>query len=173
MKKTVCLTILIVLILLLTSCIKGVDTMFFKDNDNDLADVRMKQVFTAIKAKDKEAIKSVFSKKALAETSNIDVGINYLLSFIQGEVISWNRDESSTVFDSNENGNKAKQLVTWFNLNTDEQNYLVFLVDYPIDTINPENEGLYSLRIIRAQDENNLSGTMEDWMIPGIYIPNE
>lgn len=171
MKKAVCLTLTIVLVLVFSSCTEGVTTVsFFRDKNNDLADARMEQLFYAIKKQDKDSIKALFSKKARTETKNIDADVNHLLSFVQGDVISWVQDDSPMVFDSVEGGSTTKQLVTWYKVDTDEQNYLFFLVDYPIDTINSDNAGLYSLRIIRAEDENKLTGTWEDWVIPGIYI---
>jgi hypothetical protein len=144
--------------------------MLFGDKDNNLADARMEQVFEAIKEHDKNAVRAIFSPKAITEADNFDAGVDFLLSFVTGEVVSWSRDESPVVSDVVENSRKTKQLLTWYTLETEEHKYLVFLVDYPIDTVNPENEGLYSLRIIREEDEENLVGTMEEWIIPGIYV---
>jgi len=39
-------------------------------------------------------------------------------------------------------------------VNTDQDEYILFIIDYNTDTINPENEGVYMLEIIRAADEN-------------------
>ena len=172
MKKAVCLTAIIVLTLMLSSCVKGDSTVFFIDKNNNFADTRMEELFDALKQQNRDVIKEIFSEKAVNETGKIDIQIEHLLSFIQGKLVSWNRDESPIVFDSVEYGNKKKQLVTWYTLSTDEQNYLVLLVDYPIDTIDPKNAGLYSIRILRAEDENKLAGTWEEWVIPGIYIMN-
>lgn len=170
MKKAMGLTITIVLMLVLSSCTKGISTMFFSDKDNNLADTRMEQLFNAIEQQSKNALIENFSKKALEKTEDIDVDVDHLLSFIQGDVVSWNRDESPIVFDNIEAGGKVKQLVTWYTLDTSEQNYFVLLVDYPIDTIDPENVGLYSICILRSEDENKLTGTWEDWAVPGINI---
>lgn len=172
MKKAVCLTMTMLCILLLCSCMKGESPMFLRDQNNDLADARMDQLFNAIKEQDKDALKDVFSQKALVKSGNFDVGVEYLLSFVQGEALSWNREDSPIVFDDVEDGGKTKKLVTWYAIDTDEQSYLVFLVDYPIDTIDPENAGLYSLRIITSEDENALDGSWEEWEIPGIYVPD-
>lgn len=144
--------------------------MLFGDKDNALADTRMKQIVNAINMQDEKALKEVFSAKALDESSNIDSEIDHLLSFIHGEVISWNRDGSPIVFDRFEASGKTKQLVTWYTLETTEQCYLLLLIDYPVDSIVLKNTGLYSLRILKAEDEHKLIGTWEDWTIPGVYI---
>ncbi len=173
MKKSICLIIVFILMLALSSCTKGGTSVhFFEDKDTRLVNTRMEQLFNAIKEYDGTALKEVFSQKALAETENINTEINNLFSFIQGDVISWSRDESPVVFDNVEYGKKSKQLSGWYGLETTEQTYLIFLVDYPIDTMNVENEGLYSLMIIEAEDENELTGTWEDWAIAGINIPD-
>jgi hypothetical protein len=170
MKKAVCLMAIIFITLVLSSCAKGDSTVFFGDKNNKFADTRMEQLFNATKQRNIDDFKKMFSKKAINEAENINIEIDDFLSFVQGEVVSWNRDDSPTVYDVVEQGSKSKQLITWYTLDTDEQNYLVLLVDYPIDTINPENAGLYSISILRAEDENKLVGTWEDLAIPGIYI---
>ncbi len=172
MKNIVCLLVIIVLVLVFSSCEKGDFNTFFCDKNNKLADTRMEELFDAIKHKNGDVIKKMFSEKAVNEAGELDVEIEDLLSFVQGKVASWSRDESPIVFDSNEEGGKKKQLVTWYTLNTDEQSYLVFLVDYPMDTIDPKNNGLYSIRILKAEDEGNLLGTWEEWVIPGVYVMN-
>ena len=170
MKKVVCLTLVVILIIALSSCSKEDFEMFFK-TDEDLADDRMEQLFDAIKQQDKDAVKAMFSKKAISEADDIDIQADLLLSFVQGEALSWNRDESPCVSESVQYGYRTRQLIIWYTLYTDKQNYLILFVDYPIDTIDPENAGLYSMRILKAEDENKLVGTLdEDWIIPGIYI---
>ena len=58
-------------------------------------------------------------------------------------------------------------------LKTTNQTYLVFLADYPVDEIEPDNSGLYTLKIIKETDESKLTGTWEDWTIPGIYVSEQ
>lgn len=171
MRKIVYVIVILFCIVVLCSCtIGGVFAFFFGDKDNDFADARMEEVFDAIKEQDKDALKAIFSTKALAETETMDVDIDALFSFIQGEVVSWSRDESPVVFDYVEYGDKIKQLLTWYTLYTDEHCYLVFLVDYPIDTIEPENAGLYSLIILGLEDEGKMEEAVEELIIPGICI---
>lgn len=156
--------------MLLNSCTNGNITSHFSDKYIDRADVCMEQLFGAIKLHSKDAIKELFSQKAIEEVDTIDDDIERFLSFVNGNAVSWNRDESPMIFDSVEYGEKTIQLITWYKLNTDKQRYLVLLVDYPIDTINPENVGLYSIRILKLEDEDKLVGTLEEWVIPSIYI---
>ena len=48
--------------------------------------------------------------------------------------------------------------------------YSVLLVDYPEDTIDIDNVGLYTIKIILTEDESKLDGYIEDWIVPGIHI---
>lgn len=176
MKKAVCSLIAIVLILVLNSCSAIFPWAMYKsagyvpDEDAELADECMEQVYVAIKENDKAALKAVFSEKAIEEAEDIDAQIEGFLSLVQGEDFSCIRDESPVVKDDTEDGNDRKQLMTWYTLEIDELKYFVFLVDYPIDTITPDNVGLYSLMVIKAEDEDELTGAIEDWVVPGIRI---
>jgi len=49
---------------------------------------RIKEILAAIENKDKEAMKALFSKKALAEVNDFDEGVDYLFDFFQGDVQS-------------------------------------------------------------------------------------
>ena len=170
MKKNICLLMIIILTLVLCSCMKGDTTVFFGDKDNELADARMEALFGAIKQQDRAAIKDTFSEKAANEAAEIDIEIENFISFIQGDIVSWSREESSRVSDVVHYGYKTKRLLTWYTLSTNKQDYFVLLVDYPIDTIDPKNAGLYTIRILRVEDDDKLEGTIEEWIIPGIYI---
>ena len=157
--------------MLLTSCMKGVAKIPHMVMDDDkLADACVEKVFNSLKNKDTDELKSLFSKKAISEADNFNDSVDDLLSFIQGDLLSWNLDDSPVVSEEIENGNNSKQLVIWFYLKTNKQNYLVFLVDYPVDTINKDNAGLYSLRIIKAEGEDKWTKPFEDYIIPGINI---
>lgn len=93
-----------------------------------------------------------------------------MLEYIDGEVLSWSRDGSPIALDESEKGNQRKLLLTWYTLKTTKQTYLIFLADYPVDEIESDNVGLYTLKIIKESEENKLTGTLEDWILPGIYV---
>jgi len=46
---------------------------------------------------------------------------------------------------------------------------ILFLLEYTVDTKNPDNIGLYTLRIINAEDEETQWGSWQKMKIPGIY----
>ena len=61
-------------------------------SEGEKADARMEQILDAIKDKDRETLRSLFSQKALEEAKEFDDGIDYLFDFFQGNIDSWERD---------------------------------------------------------------------------------
>ena len=131
------------------------------------ADERMEQIISAIKANDKEALKSLFSKKALDEIDDLDGEVDSLFNFIQGDITSWERDGWASD-ESIEYGKKSLMIRFAINVNTDKDKYRFFIIDYSTDTINPDNEGVYMLEVRLAETHN--SGSWQDRMRPGISI---
>ena len=62
---------------------------------------------------------------------------------------------------------------SWYTVSTNQEDYLFFVLDYAKDTINPDNEGLYTLRVIKSEDEEKEFTYWQDMMLPGIYKPEE
>lgn len=167
MKKILLFMLTMGLSLMIASCTNLEGKMFFRDKYERLADSRIEQVFNTIKAHDKDALISLFSKKALDETDSIERQVDELFSFIQGDLVAWSREYPS-VSEETEDGKMKSQLRIWSTIKGDEQSYLIFLADYPVDEIYPDNEGLYSLGIIKSEDKNKLKGPFQKYITPGI-----
>lgn len=170
MKKTIYLVVISLLVLMLSACDRGENIMFFGDKDSNYADKRMEQLFNAFQKYDCDSVIKLFSKKAILENEDINADIKSLFEYIEGKELSWSRDESPISLDDTEKGNQRKLLLTWYTLKTTKQTYLIFLADYPVDEIEPDNVGIYTLKIIKESEENKLTGALEDWIIPGIYV---
>ena len=70
--------------------------MLNNSSEEKKADARLEQVLDAIKNQDKAALKAMFSNKALVEAEDINGSIDYLLTFVQGKIESWERDRLSS-----------------------------------------------------------------------------
>ena len=114
----------------------------------------------------------MFSKQALNEANDFSGGIEYLLKFFQGSVDSWKRDRFTSET-SSEHGKKSVMLVSWYTVVTDKEKYMCFIIDYAKDTINPDNAGLYTLRVIKAKDKETQFTYWQEMKIAGIYKPKE
>ncbi len=143
--------------------------MLYND-DSTVAAKRFEQILTAIESKDKDSLKAMFSKQVLEESTNIDKDIDYLFNFFQGDIVSWEKASLSS-HENRNYGEKEKEIWSSFYVDTTEQKYLAFIIEYAEDTTYPENVGVYTLRIIKAEDEETHSGYWQDMKIPGIYHP--
>jgi len=155
---------------MLTSCLYRGGPVYV--GEERAAKKRIKEILAAIENKDKEAMKALFSKKALAEVNDFDEGVDYLFDFFQGDVQSWEIDAWSSG-ESIERGKKSIMLRVWYIVTTDKEKYMFFVIDYIKDTMNPDNAGLYTLRVIKAEDEETEFGYWQDMVIPGIYKPEQ
>ena len=171
MVKKVVFMIFVVSAFILTSCSFGGGRMLVSSEDKK-ADARIEQILSAIKDKDRKTIKALFSKQAVNESNDFDSGIEYLLSFFQGNVKSWKRDKWSSG-ESIEHGKKSVMLRSWYTVETDKDKYMFFIIDYTEDTINTDNAGLYTLRVIKAEDKDTQFTYWQDMKLAGIYKPKE
>ena len=165
MKKKSVILFAIIAMALLSSCVGGRSVT---TSEGQRADARMEQIISAIKVKDRETLKSLFSKKALKEADDFDGGIDYLFDFLQGDIKSWERDGWASS-ESIKHGKKSLLVRFAFNVHTDIDDYLLFVMDYSMDTIDPKNEGVYTLEITRLADEDTIQRSWQERLRAGIH----
>ena len=137
-------------------------------SETENADARIEQIVSAINEKDREALGSLFSEKALREADGFDDKIDYLYDFFQDNIDSWERNDLSSD-ESIRNGKKSLMIRFAFDLHTNNDVYRFFIIDYSKDTIDPENQGVYMLELIAFTDRTDLEA-WQDRMRAGIYI---
>lgn len=164
--------ILLFLMLLFNSCLKGGSRarMLSLSSDDKQADQRMELILDAIKNKNKDSLREMFSKQALSEVDDIDSGIDYLFEFFQVDNVTW-KSGPQNVSERIDYGKKIKEVKTWFNVDAERQKYLVFMLEYTVYSGHPDKVGLYSLRIIKAEDKKTQFQSWQKMKIPGIYRP--
>ncbi|OPX41826.1 hypothetical protein CLHUN_43050 [Ruminiclostridium hungatei] len=166
MSKKIIVLLLLGNILLLSSCLGSRVGMLNKSNDDEKADARLKQIIESIKNKDKERIKVMFSEQALNEAKDLDERIDYLIALIKGNVESWDRIGGS-VDETNNYGHKQIKSSFRYNVYTEQEQYLFSILEYTKDDDNPENVGVYSLKVINVKDEE------PKFSDAGIYKPEK
>ena len=127
-------------------------------------------VIDEIQEEDFDYLESLFSPKALAEAENFAADLNYLFSFFEGKVLSYEFQAGLTDDGKNE-GNVLTKDRYWYSVTTDKKEYLVFFFEYPRDQENPDNEGLYMLQVIEMKDKERLFDIGQDILVPGVYVP--
>jgi hypothetical protein len=146
--------------------------MLNKDNDEKKTDTRLEQVLEAINNEDKESLESMFSKQALDEANDFDGSTDYLFEFFQGEDTTWERNGGPSVYETDDHGHKTKKINSMYYVNTDKQKYIFYLIEWTVDSDHPDNIGLYTLRVIKAEDRETQFCKYQD-MKAGIYKPEE
>lgn len=164
-KRIILMLLILVGLLSFSSCGRNGGILV---GEGKRADARIEQIVSAIKDKDREALKSLFSKKALDEADDFVGGADSLFNFIQGDIESWERDGFAS--DESMGGGKRSWMIRFgFTVKTDKDVYRVFIIDYNVDTINPDNQGVYMLELIDNYGERKLE-SWQDRMRAGIYI---
>jgi hypothetical protein len=138
-------------------------------NEDKLANKKFEQVIKNIIDKDKDSLKAMFSAKALTESDDFDEKIEYIFGFFQGKIEA-NERRGGSFYDSVEKGKVIKkEYYSWYRVETDKHNYFFIIIEYPIDVVNPDNVGLYTLRVIKS-DEDSIHFSWEEVKKAGIYI---
>ena len=169
-KKIILMLLVLVSLLLSSSCdkIAGGNRGGIIVSEEKQADARIEQIISAIKDKDRESLKSLFSKKALDEANDFENGVDYLFELLQGNVDTWERDGWSSD-ESIKDSKKSLMIRFSFDVKTDKDTYHFFVIDYNKDTINPDNQGVYMLELIKFTDEKDLE-SWQDRMRAGLNI---
>jgi len=139
---TALLAVFLAAIALIVVFLRG--SVFFSDELQ--ADARMRRIVSAINDQDAKKLKGLFSSKALAECDEIDSQITELFEFLDGSIVSWEQEGISSS-ERSDRGKKMKMIRPFFLITTEEESYYVSLIDFPKDTIDRQNKGLYSLMI--------------------------
>lgn len=176
MKIMKIMCIVMMSLLLLTSCAvapSAVDLLFDRISDNAKADKKADEnielIVSAISEKDKEKLKSIFSKTALSEMKNFDEQFEILQEFLEGEFVSWEVSSARQTSTDIAYGDKSIKTGTYGYYITNSNEYRIYIVDFPFDTISEENQGVYMIYVTSRDYDGILRWKCV--MKPGIYIP--
>ena len=142
-------------------------------SEQQMADQMMEDIAAALDAGDADALKSLFSKTALEEATDIDQQISDLLEFYQGKKQSFEGDASSSTH-TKYGEDIEKQLIGQYLLITDKESYRVIYDYNVIDKENPDTVGLSQLEVVpdelyQEDDFDFLCGN-EGYEGPGVYM---
>ncbi len=174
MKNAGKLIIGVCILLLTTSCSIGnsrVD-MLNKNNDSEKVEEILLKTFEYIEEENYKGMKNLFSKQAQSEVKDFDSDIKYLFDFFEGDVLEWESDGSSTS-ERIKSGKRVRIIYKYFTIETTENRYVLFIGYYPEDEVNPDNEGVYSMRMVLEENEETEMTYTDEMMIPGIYNPTK
>ena len=178
MKRLIILPLLIIIVLSLCSC-SGISRteLLNHASDEDVANEKLTKIIDYIENKDEEGLKSMFSRRALDESEDFSENAKLLFEYIDGEVVSWEKDSGPTVFSSNDYGKVVKEVDAYYYVKTNKETFFFMINDFPEDDSNTDNEGVNMLLVVRKDDcldiyeEGVLYKDGERISPPGIYLP--
>lgn len=144
-----CILFLLGIVICMTGCKNNILKTEEEKNDE-----KCQQIIMAIESHNGDALKKLFSETALNETSNFSEGCDYLFSEYHGTVesIKRTRYSSNTHYES---GKHAREIDCEYEITTSEETYLLYFNDWQSNTIEPEKEGLYSIKMVTLEIKNN------------------
>ena len=140
-------------------------------SDETISYNQIEMLIEHIENRDKEKIMAMFSKHALSLALNFDESIEYLFSTYEGNAQIIEIDGGIIVSESKEYGKVNKDVKSWYNIKTSENDYSFFFIDCIKDTTNSDNIGLYSLRVVKSEDKEKYFTYWQNMVVPGIYYP--
>ena len=128
-------------------------------NEDEHAKNRIEDIISAIEEQDGDKLKNLFSSKALDEVENWEESIAALFMFVEGNITSHSSKQSVSTGTSVEDCEISIRMCYSFYIVTETNRYSVFLIDYPVDTQNKDNKGLYMLEV----HDLSYTGKLEAW----------
>lgn len=145
----------------------------FYSTDGEQANLMFEKIISCIEEQDSTAMKKLFSLNTIDTVANIDEGIKVLFDFYEGEMASYKLWGPAS-YSSKEYNVYTKRLDASFDVYTTVGVYRIAIRFCTIDSQTPENLGLISLYIIKAEDSNmEYTYWGGDIFNPGITIESE
>jgi len=129
-------------------------------------------VLKAIENKDKETLKSFFSKQALAEAENFDAGVEYVFDLCKGTDSTITRG-GAPIQNHHELGKNSSYTELNCDFSISENNYHIYFEYWFENEANHDAVGIYSMKICELEVLENTENFDVGWKnpLPGIYYP--
>ena len=152
--KKVFLMLMAVLFFLSACSLEEMESMKkFYTEDSVLVKETYVQLLDVLSRRDHEQLKGMLSPK-VRQNPDLDQKIEDLFDYIEGDILPF--DEETQIFPNTgkhvDHGKRSKIIRTSMNFETNEQKYIIFLQEYVVDTIEPDNEGIESIYIAYAKN---------------------
>lgn len=160
------------LILLLFSVFtSGCFTTAFLWSDGEIANDQLNQILESLESGDKETLRELFAPNAVDQQGNFDKNLDELFGYFQGKDSSY--EEGPLGADkTREDGYLRKVIDTACDVTTSADTYRIAISYVETDDLDADNEGIWSLYIIRMDDDTEPDYTYwgDGKNTPGIHI---
>ena len=150
--KRICESIIFSALIFFSACSMGGNVM---DRDRKIANERMESLLEAIQDKDRNTLQGLFSKTAITQAKNFESQVMRLFDYYQGEVLSYDDWGGPGVSDEIENGDRKKSMDLSCDVVTNVREYRFLFLDITVDDYNPDNVGIWSLYVIKKEDDTD------------------
>lgn len=150
MRKVRLGVLALVCAVLLSACalvpVEQPDTLYIDSEQK--AEDRMQQIADAVNDHDAAALKAMFSPRALGEATDLDEGLDYLLSLFPNGELTIKGGDGRTAERQYRNGMLTEVLLADYRVSAEGREYSVFFADFTVnEVIDPDNVGLYALGV--------------------------
>lgn len=163
MKRKILILVVLLVSLVFSSCSIGGSEMFsrfgflYNNTDCEVSNNKFEEILNAIQNKDEKALKSLFAKNALNKIENFDDSVEELFSYYEGKFISYDDWGGPYATGEIKYGNKITELRPTYDIVTDKGNYRATMKMISVDTNDSDNIGVWSIYIIKAEHDDDLS----------------
>ena len=158
--------------IIFSSCKSGTSRFGKFYNDNELVNSKLEELLTAIQNKDREKIKSLFAKNILSKVEDFETSMKKLFDYYEGDYVSYDDCGGPLTDEAIVNGDKVKIIKPSYEIETSKRSYRMTFELRTDDTKDSNNIGLWSIDIIKTEDDVDL--TYAYWgdlkYTPGINI---
>lgn len=170
-KCSALLFVVVMLSALLCSCALGGEGVTM-DKDQRKVNQKFEEVLTALQTQDSSTLRLLFSEESLQKAEAFDETVPELFVYFEGSVESVNDWGACYVETSKEDNQIVQSMEATYDVKTTKGDFR-FAVRYVAqDTVNPNNVGIHSLYIVKAQDDSSLEYAYwgDGKFTPGIHI---
>lgn len=130
----------------------------------DKAKLDFESAMTATQMKDSNALKKLFSDKALSKADDFEVSFEKLFDFIGADIVSWEIDKCC-IKERDRQGENNVEIMIYGKLITDTQEYGLCISNFIIDNLDDSNKGIYTVEVASYDYE------YRGMNYPGISLP--
>lgn len=157
------------------------------DSSDQKADARMAQIAEAINNHDAATLKATFSRYALEGATDIDGGLDYLLSFFPNGGVTW-QNKGVDMSGHNDHGTKSTVLLAVYKVSSGGEDFWFFFADFTVnDLVNPDNVGIYGMGATPWTEDPHVGASEQffNWAgaidletkvadgHPGVFVPRD
>ena len=169
MKRMILIITLTAVIISATACDALLSSRLY-DDFSQQAQAHFEAIIECIETQNAAGLKEMFSPDTRNQVPSLDIQIQQLFAFCTGKMESFTKSAIGSS-KSRDVGSNYQEVFTTYDFTTRDGNYRMAFLFCSIASENPDNIGLHSVFIIRAEnsDRNRAYWGGDEW-IPGVTI---